>query len=76
MFVPLGILLPLLIAKFKEFKWLLLVVVGATVTIETYQTLTGAGIFELDDLMNNSLGGIFGYQLYRLAASITHNKKK
>ncbi|WP_286925296.1 MULTISPECIES: VanZ family protein [Lysinibacillus] len=75
MFVPLGILLPLLIAKFKEFKWLLLVVVGATVSIETYQTLTGAGIFELDDLMNNSLGGIFGYQLYRLAASITHNKK-
>lgn len=75
MFVPLGILLPLLITKFKEFKLLLLAVVGATVSIETYQTLTGAGIFELDDLMNNSLGGIFGYQLYRLAASITHHKK-
>jgi len=75
MFVPLGVLLPLLIAKLKEFKWLLLVVVGATASIETYQTLSGAGIFELDDLINNSLGGIIGYQLYRLAASIVHNKK-
>lgn len=75
MFVPLGMFLPLLIAKFKEFKWLLLVVVGATMSIETYQTLSGAGIFELDDLINNSLGGIIGYQLYRLATSIAHNKK-
>jgi len=74
MFVPLGMFLPLLIAKFKEFKWLLLVVVGATMSIETYQTLSGAGIFELDDLINNSLGGIIGYQLYRLATSIAHNK--
>jgi len=37
--------------------------------------LSGAGIFELDDLINNSLGGIIGYQLYRLATSIAHNKK-
>lgn len=75
MFVPLGIFLPLLMAKCKEFKWLLLVVVGATASIETYQALSGAGIFELDDLINNSLGGIIGYQLYKLVASIAHNKK-
>lgn len=75
MFVPLGIFLPLIIAKTKEFKWLLFVVVSATLSIETYQTLSGAGIFELDDLINNSLGGIIGYQLYRLGASIAHHKK-
>lgn len=75
MFVPLGVLLPLLIVKFKEFKWLLFVVVGATASIETYQTLSGAGIFELDDLINNTLGGIIGYQLYRLAASIAQHQK-
>lgn len=75
MFVPLGMFLPLLMAKCKEFKWLLLVVVGATASIETYQTLSGAGIFELDDLINNSLGGIIGYQLYKLAVSISNHKK-
>lgn len=75
MFVPLGIFLPLISSKFKKFKWLLLIVISATLSIETYQTLSGAGIFELDDLMNNSLGGIMGYQLYRLGASIVDHKK-
>ncbi len=75
MFIPMGILLPLISRKFKIFKWNLLVVVGSTLFIETYQTLTGAGLFELDDLINNTLGGILGYQLYRLVASIVHNKK-
>ncbi|MEK4091788.1 VanZ family protein [Viridibacillus sp. FSL H8-0110] len=75
MFVPLGIFLPLIIVKTKEFKWLLFVVVSTTLSIETYQTLSGAGIFELDDLINNSLGGIIGYQLYMLGASIAHHKK-
>lgn len=75
MFVPLGVFLPLISSKFKAFKWLLLVVVCTTLSIETYQTLSGAGIFELDDLFNNSLGGIIGYQLYRLGTSIAHHKK-
>ncbi|MFJ8090910.1 VanZ family protein [Lysinibacillus sp. NPDC095746] len=75
MFVPLGIFLPLISSKFKKFKWLLLIVISATLSIETYQTLSGAGIFELDDLMNNSLGGIMGYQFYRLGASIVDHKK-
>lgn len=70
-----GILLPLISRKFKAFKWLFLVVVSSTLFIETYQTLSGAGIFELDDIINNTLGGIFGYQLYRLAASIVYNKR-
>lgn len=75
MFVPLGVFLPLLFSKFKLFKWLLPVVMIATLSIESYQTLTGAGIFELDDLINNSLGGIIGYQLYRLGSSIVQHKK-
>ncbi|MDQ0214496.1 glycopeptide antibiotics resistance protein [Oikeobacillus pervagus] len=51
MFVPLGIFQPLLFPKFKLFKWLLPVVASATLSIETYQTLTGVRIFELDDLL-------------------------
>lgn len=75
MFVPMGFLLPLISPKCKAFKWLLLVVVSATLFIETYQMLSGAGMFEIDDIINNTLGGIIGYQLYRLVASIVHNKK-
>lgn len=75
MFIPMGVFLPFISRKFKAFKWLLLVVVGSTLFIETYQTLSGAGLFELADIMNNTLGGIFGYQLYRLTASIIDNKR-
>lgn len=75
MFIPMGILLPFISRKFKGFKWLLLVVVSSTLFIETYQTLSGAGLFELADIMNNTLGGIMGYQLYRLTASIIDNKR-
>lgn len=75
MFIPMGILLPFISRKCKAFKWHLLVVVGSTLFIETYQTLSGAGLFELADILNNTLGGILGYQLYRLAASIVDNKR-
>jgi glycopeptide antibiotics resistance protein len=75
MFVPMGILLPYMSYKFRAFKRLLLVVVCATIAIETYQTLSGAGLFEVDDIINNTLGGIMGYQLYRLATSIIKHKK-
>lgn len=75
MFIPMGILLPFISRKFKAFKWLLLVVVSSTLFIETYQTLSGGGLFELADIINNTLGGIFGYQLYRLSASIVYNKR-
>ncbi|GLC89118.1 VanZ family protein [Lysinibacillus piscis] len=75
MFIPLGLFLPFINAKWKAFKWSFLIIFSATLAIETYQTLSGAGIFELDDLINNSLGGIIGYQLYMLGASIVHHKK-
>ncbi|GKU77207.1 VanZ family protein [Paenibacillus sp. L3-i20] len=75
MFIPMGILLPLISRKCNAFKWLLLIVVSSTLFIETYQTLSGSGLFELDDIINNTLGGILGYQLYRLVSSIVHNKK-
>lgn len=75
MFVPVGILLPWISYKFRAFKRLLLVVLCATIAIETYQTLSGAGLFELDDIINNTLGGIMGYQLYRLVTSIMKYKR-
>lgn len=75
MFVPMGVLLPWIHPKFRTFKWLVLVALGATLSIETYQTLSGAGLFEMDDIINNTLGGIIGYQLHRLATSIIRDKR-
>ncbi|MET4559650.1 glycopeptide antibiotics resistance protein [Lysinibacillus parviboronicapiens] len=75
MFIPMGMLLPLLSRKLTTFKWLIVVVVCFTLFIEIYQLVTGAGIFELDDLFNNTLGGVIGYQFYRLYTSVIQHKK-
>lgn len=61
MFVPLGILLPLLHSRFQRAIWTIVAALLFTLSIETFQFITGYGIFEVDDLFNNLLGGIIGY---------------
>ncbi|WP_369435897.1 VanZ family protein [Lysinibacillus fusiformis] len=75
MLIPMGILLPILSRKLTTFKWLIIVILSFTLFIETCQLFTGAGIFELDDLFNNTVGGVIGYQFYRLYTSIIQHKK-
>lgn len=61
MFVPLGILLPLLNKRFRKLKWTFGVAFFMTLSIETIQLITGRGSFVLDDIFNNVLGAIIGY---------------
>lgn len=63
MFLPLGILLPLLHDRFKKAVWTILAGMLLTLSIETFQYFTGLGVFEFDDLFNNTLGAIIGYGL-------------
>lgn len=61
MFIPLGVLLPLMWRAFR--RWY--VTFGAslltTLTIEILQFLTRRGMFDVDDIFANFLGAIFGY---------------
>ncbi|CAG9620292.1 VanZ family protein [Sutcliffiella rhizosphaerae] len=61
MFVPLGTLLPLLHAIFQKIKWTVGVAIIFTLSIESFQYVTGFGIFDVDDLLNNVFGAIIGY---------------
>lgn len=61
MFVPLGVLLPLLWNKAGRFSVTAGVSFAVTLFIELVQLITGRGIFELDDLLHNFLGSLFGY---------------
>lgn len=61
MFVPFGILLPLLHSRFKRAIWTIGVAFFFTLSIEIFQLITGYGIFDIDDLFNNVLGAITGY---------------
>ena len=80
MFVPLGILLPMGIRFFRSFWKVSLTGFLLTVFIEASQLLLKRGMFELDDLMDNTLGTMIGYGLYVLGVYLlqifTKNSKK
>ena len=75
MFIPLGLLLPLYNNKFKRFIPTFLVSLGVTLGIECIQLATNMGIFELDDIFHNTLGGIIGFFLTIGILDCIENKK-
>lgn len=61
MFAPLGFLLPLAWPKARRFWVTAAASLAVTGGIEFFQFVTGTGIFELDDLLHNLIGSLFGY---------------
>lgn len=76
MLVPFGFLLPYIANIFKKIGWTTLAGIGFTLFIEMAQLLLKRGIFETDDLINNTLGVLIGYGFYRLADFISKRIKK
>ncbi|MDD9150380.1 MULTISPECIES: VanZ family protein [unclassified Sporolactobacillus] len=60
LFMPLGILLPLLIEKKQAFRWQLLFAVLISLVIEICQFWFAARIFDIDDIMLNVAGALAG----------------
>jgi hypothetical protein len=63
MFMPLGFLLPLLEKRLRRYVPILVISVMVSLCVETAQLLTARGIFDLDDILHNTLGGLAGYRL-------------
>lgn len=64
LFVPFGFLLPIILDRFRSL-WLTTVTGFIfSVGIETMQYITGRGLTEVDDVINNSAGALVGYILY------------
>ena len=66
LFVPAGILLPMVFPGTDRWKRMALLAGLMTLCIETTQLITGRGYFQVDDLINNFLGGILGYALLEI----------
>jgi len=63
-FIPLGVLLPV-VFSFLRVGWrLALFVFGLSLLFEITQLTTGVGVFDVDDLLLNTAGGMIGYMLY------------
>lgn len=67
LFVPLGLLLPLLHRAFR--RWYAATGAGLALSlgIELAQLFTMRGMFDVDDLINNALGALLGWSVTELA---------
>lgn len=63
MLLPVGLLLPIILQK-RTLMWPVLATFGCSLAIELMQYYFHCGMFELDDLLNNTLGGWIGYMIY------------
>lgn len=63
-FIPIGILLPLLLRGWRRFGWHMLTVFLLSLCFELAQLFTGIGVFDVDDLILNTAGGIIGYIIF------------
>lgn len=66
MTIPFGIFLPLLYKPFRSFRRVAFAGFLYSLIIEISQFISGRGLFELDDLFNNTIGAMLGYWLYIL----------
>lgn len=75
MFIPFGILLPLVNKKFKNMKYTALLGAIFTLLIESIQYIYNIGVFEVDDLLNNFVGVLIGYGIVMTILSIMNREK-
>jgi glycopeptide antibiotics resistance protein len=68
-FIPFGLLLSLNFKKAALWR-LLIVVFGFSVAVETLQFILAIGTTDATDVVTNTLGGLVGIVLYRLANKI------
>ena len=66
MFIPTGIILPILYPRLDRFWKVLLVGAGLSLVIEMIQLLFPGSVSDIDDLILNSVGVAIGYGIYKL----------
>lgn len=65
LFIPLGILLPILIPAFSFLSRVILTAFAVSLAFELIQLIAGLGIFDVDDLILNTIGGGIGFAVYK-----------
>ena len=65
-FMPFGFLLPALSVRFRRFWAAVPLGFGMSLTVECIQLAARVGSFDVDDIIQNTLGVILGYLMFRL----------
>ena len=66
MTVPFGILFPIISEKFRSVFLIFISGFVFSLLIELAQYFTGRGLFEFDDLFNNTVGALVGYLILNI----------
>lgn len=71
-FSPIGFFVPIIYKKWEKFEWIHCIVVTflLSLIIETTQLILKIGVFDVDDLLLNTLGGLIGYIFFILVRKI------
>ena len=69
-----GFILPMLSKKNAGFLRILLMSLFISLLIEFLQLYYHVGIFDVDDMLLNTCGGVLGYALYTLKRVCIHKK--
>jgi len=72
LFVPFGYMMPSLFPKSKKLIVFLMHLLLFVLGLELIQLYTNFGVFDVDDILLNCIGGLIGFFLYKL---VSHTKK-
>ena len=75
LFVPFGFLLPFYSQKFQKVYRVVLIGLLSSVLIETLQYVTKTGIFEIDDILNNTMGMLIGCCFWKIGYCVYKKEK-
>lgn len=76
LFVPFGLFIPVCFQKFRKLLHITILCIITTCIIEWTQCLLKIGVFQVDDIINNTLGGIIGFGFFLCLYSIFYQKSK
>jgi len=78
-FAPYGFLLPLIKKKYRGFFKIMFLSILFSLMVEVIQLFLKVGIFDVDDIFLNTLGGVVGYIIFAISHAIylrrTHKKR-
>lgn len=70
LYIPLGFFIPILIKTNRDFSNLAMAVITFSVTFALVKIIGGFGVFNIDELILNTLGGIIGFIIYAIGARL------
>jgi glycopeptide antibiotics resistance protein len=75
-FAPFGFMLPLLDRKYRRLIYTSFLCLTFSLCVETIQLFLKVGVFDVDDIMMNTFGGILGYLCFIISGTVFNRQRR